>query len=339
MRETIVFLLALGLGALTVSGQENEGDELRRRIRQLTEELRKRADRGAPEDRIARPVVAMYDVSDLAMLVTHARVWNDLFLVPSKYTPPEPCEELESAPPFEVDAIVDLMRAVVDPQTWDSVDGAEISVRGDRLLVRNVPRVHRKIPAFLKTLRRAADRQLRVEFIAIEATGDDAALVLNRPRELTEEEEKRLLERDALASITLHARSGQAVRQRMGREVSYLQDYDVEIAQEAAIGDPIRLSVAEGCSVWMRAFLDESARGARLDLEIDRSAIERPMRRVETEHGPLDLPVLGLTSVRTSVWVPLDRTVILGGSTIGANPCLYLVRARRFDAGAGRGDR
>jgi len=127
MRATIVFLLALGLGALTVSGQENEGDELRRRIRQLTEELRKRADRGAPEDRIARPVVAMYDVSDLAMLVTHARVWNDLFLVPSKYTPPEPCEELESAPPFEVDAIVDLMRAVVDPQTWDSVDGAEIS--------------------------------------------------------------------------------------------------------------------------------------------------------------------------------------------------------------------
>ena len=329
MRTSVVFLLALGLGALTVSGQENEGDELRRRIRQLTEELKKRADQGAPEDRIGSPVAAVYDVSDLSMRVPQAARWIDVNLVPSKYQPVA-WEEYEPESAFEVDAIVDLMRTVVDRETWDTVEGAEVDVRVDRLFVRNIPRVHRKIPAFLKALRRVADRQVRVEIVAVEATEADAALVLNRPRELTEEEEKRLLERDALASVTLHARSGQAVRQRVGREVSYLQDYDVEIAQEATIGDPIRGGVAEGCSVWMRACLDDAANGARLDLEINRTAVSRPIRKVETEHGPLDLPVLGLTRVYTSVWVPLDRTVVLGGSTAGASPCLFLVRAQRF---------
>ena len=57
IRATIIFLLAIALGALTVSGQERDGRnggeaELRRRIRLLTEDLKRRADQ-APDVKTA----------------------------------------------------------------------------------------------------------------------------------------------------------------------------------------------------------------------------------------------------------------------------------------------
>ena len=329
IRTLIVFLAALLLGALTVSGQERPEDELRRRIRELTELLKKRADQRAPEDAAARAVLRMYDVSDLILPIRSDSEPAGVYLLPSKFAPPETAEWFEPMAGFEMDSLIDFLRQVIEPETWETVENADVQLRSGTLFVNNVPRVQKKIASTLATLRGWVERSLEVEITAVPLQAGEEALIFNRPRELTDAEANAMLEREPLGSALLRCRSGQRVGQRIGREVGYLQDYDVEIAQEAAIGDPIARTVFEGCSVHLIAMLDDAAAGARLDLELDQSAVPRPIRTMKTEHGPVELPAMNLTRVRTALWVPLDKTVVLGGATTGEAPCLFLARVTR----------
>ena len=329
MRFMLVFAAALTIGALTVTGQENKGDDLRQRIRALTEELRKRADLRGPPDLGGKPILRIYDVGDLVFQPGAPEPWAGPNLTPSKYKPPELPECSEPRSPFDVDWIVEMVRQVVEPETWDTIESAEIAVKNTRLFVNTIPRVQNKIPALLAALRRSASRELFVEVFSVPVESGDDALLLNRPRELTDAEAGRLLAREALGGAVVHCLSGERLSQRAGQAISYLQDYDVEIAQEATIGDPIRQTVFAGTTVTVAAHLDESARGARLDLALDRTAVQKPVRRVDTEHGPLELPVLELTRLQTSIWVPLGKVTIVGGGTAGAVPCLFLVKVVR----------
>jgi len=330
MRGVIIFLLAVGLGALTVSGQDgNAQNDLRRRIRALTEELRRRADTTKPaRNETGRPVMRIYDIGDLLMRLPY-ETGEIVDLIPSKFSPPAEEEIEEPASPFEIDWMIEMIRQLIEPQTWDTIEYADMQPKAGRLFVNNIPRVHRKIDAFLGSLRAIADRQLRVEVYAVPVDGKDAALLAKRTRELTGAEADRLLARPSMGTAEIVCRSDQNLVQRIGRKVSYLGDYDVEIAQEATIGDPIRRSAFSGMSVELLALLDDGAKGARLDIQLNRTQVREPMRRVDTEHGPLELPELALTRVRSTMWVPLGQFVILGGATAGDKPCLFVGRVTR----------
>jgi hypothetical protein len=328
IRSFLVFFAALFLGALTVSGQDAEADKLRDRVRALTAELKARADKMAPEDAaVGRVVRRFYEVGALAQIVHDSDV-PQVDIKPSKFQWAEQPER-EPRSGLELDAIADLLRIVIEPETWDSVEGAEVSVMNNRILVSNIPRVHKKVEPFLRRLSREFIRELRIEIVAVPMLPEDESLLANRTRELTDEEASRLLGREPLASADLRCRSGQQVSSQMGAKVNYLHDYDVEIAQEATIGDPIPAVAFSGCTAAVRAFLDEGASGARLDLQLALTALDRPMRRVDTEHGPLELPAMALTRLRTSLWVPLDHTCIVGGSWAGKVPCLFVATVRR----------
>jgi len=327
IRDTLIFLFAVGLGALTVSGQDNGGEaDLKRRIRALTEELRQRADAGKPKaDAPGRPVMRIYEVGDLIMRYPHMQ--GDMVdLFPSKFNPPEQAELDEPNSPFEVDWMIEIIRQLIEPATWDTIEYADIQPKTGRLFINTIPRVHKKIEAFLGTLRTLADRQLRVELFAVPVDEKDAAIFASRTRELSSQEAERLLSRPSMGALELVCRSNLTLAQRVGRNVGYLQDYDVEIAQEATIGDPISRHAFSGMAVELRAMLDEGGKGVRLDLQLDRTLVREPIRRVDTEHGPLELPELALTRLRTTTWIPLGRVVILGGSTAGKKPCLFLGR-------------
>jgi len=330
IRSAMVFLAALLLGALTVSGQEQEADTLRKQIRELSDRLKQRADLKAPQDVEQRAVQRFYDVGGLVQRIRDAAPYPVCVLRPSKYSEPEGFEEPEACAPFEIDMLIDLARQLVEPESWDTVENADIQVKQSLLVVTQIPRVHRKLEALLASLRAGIDRQLRLQFVAVPVGPEDAALLDNRPRELTDDEAERLLANEPLGTATLHARSAQMVRQRVGGEVPYLQDYEVEIAQEANIGDPITVSAFEGMTVWALPTLDDSGKGVRVDLRIDRRKIARPIRRVDTTHGPLELPRAELTRLCSSMWLPLGRTVVLGGATAGDRPCVFLLRVERI---------
>ncbi len=327
IRSGIVFFAALLVGALTVSGQDNNRDELIDRIRELTAELKARADKRTPEGAaVGRLTRRFYEIGDLVQVVIDAEVPH-VDLIPSKFQWPER-QEVESNSGLEQDQIAELIRMVIEPETWDSIEGADVTVMNNRILVVNIPRVQKKIAPLLDTLRSELTRELRVEIVAIPMLPEDEALLSSRMRDLTEDETNRLMAREPLASASLVCRSGQQVTSQMGAEVNYLRDYEVEIAQEATIGDPLAATAFSGCAVTVRAFLDAGGSGARLDLQLARTSLDHPIRRVETEHGPLELPVLALTRLRTSVWVPLGRACIVGGSWAGEDPCLFVATVR-----------
>jgi hypothetical protein len=334
MRRLVIFLAACGLGTLTVVAQDADDEDpnraLKERIEALTRELNaRRAQRHAPEQR--RLIAKTYEVGDLCAPIYDENLEPSNLFVAGYATPervdPEPCR------PAEVDVIVELLRVLVAPESWDTIEGADVQVRGSRLLITTIGAVHAQIPILLNQLRSYIAVQVAVEVVAVPAPAEVAALLASRPRELTREETARLQALEPLGSVHLVCFDGQQVVQRNGLTRTYLADYKGKIAQKASLGSPFRAEVFSGCAVQVRGCLDRSGEGAILNCWFERTAVGEPVTGVETAHGPLDLPEMSLTRLQTSLWAPLGKTVVAGGGTAGGEPCVFLVTARRVKPG------
>ena len=320
-------LLAAGIlcGALAVSGQDGErGDALQREIDRLQALLRERIEQETPlpEQQI---VLRGYDVAELCTtLREHIQPLEDL--EPSKYQPPEAEMDPEPRPLlFEVDMLIELIKMGVEPQSWE-MEGADIRPRNGRLLVRTIPRVHGKIERLLKWCRACADRRVSVE-VAVVRVGEGDTALLSGALELSAEEVQRLSQ-DPLGAVTLAGFDSALCGGRAGREISYVEDYNVKLAEKAVIGDPIRGTVFAGTSAEVRVCLDDG-NGAILHCQLELSRVLEPIPVHPTEHGGIELPTKQLTRVQASFWAPLGRTVVAGACTVGEDPCAILVTVRR----------
>jgi hypothetical protein len=174
--------------------------------------------------------------------------------------------------------------------------------------------------------RGSMDRRVSVDVAVVPVPAADAAFLTNA-LELTADEAQRLLAQP-LGAVTLAGFDGQMLGGRAGREISYLQDYEVEIAEGSAIADPVTKRVFAGCTAQVRACLDDG-QGAILHCQLELSRVAEPLPVHTTAHGPIDLPTKRLTRVQASFWAPLGRTVVAGGCTVGDEPCVILVTVRR----------
>jgi hypothetical protein len=332
MRRLVIFLAACGLGTLTVVAQDDEDPNraLKERIDALTRELNaRRAQRHAPEQK--RLFMKSYEVGDLCAPIYDENLEpSNLFV--GGYVAPERVE-FEPCAPTEIDQITELIRVLVAPESWDTIEGADVQPRGDRILIHTIGAVHAQIPILLNQLRSYLAVQVAVEVVAVPVPAEVAALLASRPRELTREEAARLQALEPLGSVQVVCFDGQQVVQRNGRARTYLADYEGKIAQNASLGHPVRAEIFSGCAVQVAVCLDRSGDGAVLHCWFERTALVDPVAGVETVHGPLDLPEMRLTRLQTSLWVPLDKTVVAGGGTAGHEPCVFLVTARRVQPG------
>ena len=333
MKRLFIFLAACGLGSLTVVGQDAEDDPnraLKAKIAELTTELNaRRAQRHAPEKR--RVFTRSYEVGDLYAPVFDERLEpSNLYATGTNVPdPPEPDERRTG----NVEMIIEMIRSLVAPSSWDSIEGAEVQPRGTTIFVTNVGAVHTRIPILLNQLRSYLAMQVAVEVVAVPVPADLRQLLASRPRELTRDETARLQEVEPRGSVRLVCFDGQQVVQRNGTTRTYLADYSAKIAQNAALGQAVRAEVFAGCAVEVRACLDRSGEGALLHCWFERTALREPLASVNTAHGPLDLPEMSLTRLQTSLWAPLGKTVVAGGGTAGGEPCVFLVTARRVKPG------
>jgi len=326
MRQLLLFLVAFGLGSLVAVGQEGDraDAELKAEIDALARKLEARLEKDRkPAD--LRNVTRAYDVSDLCL-----RVRNDTLdptnLRPSAWGAPDRTEDA-SFQLFEVDAVIELCRVSASPESWDVVEGADIQPKQNRLFVANLPSVHKEIEALLKTIRAALGTQLEVEVTAVPVSPETAALLAKRPGVLGDDEAKALLAQAPLGSARVVCVNGQRVVARSGKERPYVADYVVQGIGNKVLGAPERAQVFEGCAVEIQAAYDGD-HGALLHFRMERTALEAPVRTAKTRYGALDLPSLQLTRLNTSAWIPLGSTFVLGGGTRGAQPCVFLVRAR-----------
>lgn len=116
----------------------------------------------------------------------------------------------------------------------------------------------------------------------------------------------------------LTAYAGQRANISVLNQVSYISDFDVEIAQAAQIGDPIVQTLRDGVILDLRPVVTADRRFITMELRPTIAILTRPIATFQTTlaNGPpvtIQLPELKIQRVRTTVTVPDGGTLLLGG--------------------------
>jgi hypothetical protein len=284
----------------------------------------------APRSRVGALESASIDVSDLAAFNVQTRA-SRLYVTTSNYTPPENPELAEPVALFPLDAVVETVKSTVDPESWET-EGTSLEVRHRRLFVRTDAAHLAAVRTLVGSLRSAFVRSYRAKATLVSlplagfpelVTGidDGTTLLSDGGAALLARSGARIEER---ASVRLLESGRTGVHQ--GTNHRYLGDYDVEIAKKAAIGNPRVFGVLEGVSLDVEANGFSNGSALALDLRFDRSTWGET-RRVNTRHGPLELPSIGLHRVRGTYLVPLSATRLAGLWTEGDRAMLLLLTA------------
>jgi type II secretory pathway component HofQ len=102
------------------------------------------------------------------------------------------------------------------------------------------------------------------------------------------------------------------------RQNSYVQDFDVEIAQAAAIGDPIIQTIRDGIILDVRPIVSADRRFITMELRPTVADLVRPIPTFTTTlaTGPpvtIQVPEISISRVRTTVTMPDGGVLLLGG--------------------------
>ncbi|MFT7516562.1 MAG: type II secretory pathway component GspD/PulD (secretin)/tetratricopeptide (TPR) repeat protein [Myxococcota bacterium] len=104
----------------------------------------------------------------------------------------------------------------------------------------------------------------------------------------------------------------------VANQVSYISDFDVEIASSASIADPIVSVANDGVFLDVRPVVTADRRFVWIDVRPTVANLKRPIATLQTSLGTgspvnLMLPELELQKVRTRALVPDGGTLLLGG--------------------------
>ncbi len=116
----------------------------------------------------------------------------------------------------------------------------------------------------------------------------------------------------------LTAYNGQRANVTVLNQLSYIADFDVEIAQASQIGDPIVQTLRDGVVLDLRPTVSADRRFITMELRPTIAIVTRPIATFQTTlaNGPpvtIQLPELQIQRVRTTVTMPDGGTLLLGG--------------------------
>jgi type II secretory pathway component GspD/PulD (secretin) len=116
----------------------------------------------------------------------------------------------------------------------------------------------------------------------------------------------------------LTAYNGQRANVTVLNQLSYISDFDVEIAQASQIGDPIVQTLRDGVILDLRPVITADRRFITMELRPTVAILQRPIATFQTTlaNGPpvtIQLPELEIQRVRTTVTMPDGGTLLLGG--------------------------
>jgi len=380
------------------------------------------------DEALDQPILEFYDVKDLVAKISDFP-GQEINLVPSKYQPPEPPELQEPLPAFEIDALIEVIRQTIQPESWDTIEGAMIEPKNNVLVVVTTPEIHQRVGAFLSDLRRntgllislevrfltAEDRFLRDVGVDVRGLGNqtggvglpglgggtnfddsftgstanpsgsalgvipepssigtasnpgvffgdgadgeykgrvenlfDFVLQFDQPGQATAAaqgsnrgansggftlqhtflddtqfevilravEKSERIEQINAPRLTVY--DTQRANVSVLTQSSYVQDFDVEIAQAAAIGDPIVRTIRDGIILDVRPIVSADRRFITMELRPTVADLVRPIPTFQTSlaTGPpvtIQVPEIAISRVRTTVTMPDGGTLMLGG--------------------------
>ncbi len=102
------------------------------------------------------------------------------------------------------------------------------------------------------------------------------------------------------------------------RNISYIRDFEVEIAQAAAVANPVIGTVHDGVALDVRPVVDSDLKFVTMELRPTVMSLQLPIPTFTTTLGvgqpiSIQLPEVTLQRVRTTVTVPDGGTMMLGG--------------------------
>lgn len=330
----VVLLALLLLFPLTIrAAPEGDLGEKLRQVEELTRllEQAKAAQGGGGLDFKAKgsAILRVYNVADLTVRLAN-------FIAPNLELKPAGAEVDEAQPIFgradegdiffaDIDELIDLIYNNVSPEAWESGRALISSSGPNGIVVIGEPTVQAGVAAYLTELRRSVGRTVTIEVRLITAAPGAAPLLDSHAGNLgfTRQEGLAVLELaagDADYHIARSARitgyNGQRISFYRGAQRAFLQDWDVEVAQEASISDPIIGIAQSGLAfdVW------PTVRNAELivvELRAELSTWREPLRTAVTPSGPVQAPNLAYTSLSTTLTVP-NGGFALAGSGPGA---------------------
>ena len=102
-------------------------------------------------------------------------------------------------------------------------------------------------------------------------------------------------------------------------QISYIEDYEVEVAQTAFIADPVVGIIQDGVVFDVRPTVSNDRKYIQLELNPTVASLRRPIPTFTTNLGgltfpvTLELPELTVSKAGTTVLVPDGGTVVIGG--------------------------
>jgi type II secretory pathway component GspD/PulD (secretin) len=107
------------------------------------------------------------------------------------------------------------------------------------------------------------------------------------------------------------------------RQTSFIRDYEVEIAQAAAVANPVVDVVKDGVVLDVRPVVSADRRFITMELRPTVMELELPIPEFVTTLGvgqpvSIQLPRTTLQRVRTTITMPDGATVLLGGTKLSA---------------------
>jgi len=283
----------------------------------------------------AGPLVSRsFDISDLEQVLPN-RQGEALYLVPSNFTPPAPPELAEPAPILAGEAIPDLIRESVVPGSWNR-DGTNIDVRYGLLFVTNTERVMGRITALLAFLRkqfmwtvvldtRIVDVPTSLGRQLVAPTGGAAHMLDDAKRAAlaqgVADGQARIVDKVKVTSL-----SGARNSLLSGTRFTYVQDFEVELAEKSSISNPVVQLGTEGVVVDLLPTPTSTGDAVNLGLSVARTRLAGKIRQVATPHGPLDAPALRLFRLRGNLRVPFGQTAVVGAGGEAGRMLVLLVR-------------
>jgi hypothetical protein len=243
--------------------------------------------------------------------------------------------------------VMELLRTFVDTESWDRAGVAIVPIGKGHLVISQTPENLERVRMFLAWLEACVCRRvdMSVHWLVfgpgsvarLRATGSLDAVARGT---LDDDEVEALLTEVAAPdneheSGSLSSIGGKLVALRRTTIVSYVADYEVEVAQDSQIGDPVVGQGREGLEVHVRA--TPLADGSAVGLTVIGCAgrFRRPMPTVQLEAeelGTLDLPEFEIVRVSARAVVAAGRTMATGvWSPRGENDrrlCVLLLKPR-----------
>ncbi|MHC5081364.1 MAG: hypothetical protein ACYTHN_20355, partial [Planctomycetota bacterium] len=267
---------------------------------------------GAEDDRQGY-VTRLYEVGFLTRAVKDHK-HHPLGLVPPDDGAMEPGFEEDRTGFMAVETVMATMQGLTSD--WD--DPASIQNTETCIIVVHKPEMHTRLDSFLETLRRIRGTTVTCTLRTYRILGPTG---LPGGGVFSEKEGEAMISRfstnknlQLVRAWSLTGFNGQSVAAWEGSERPFLKDYDVEVAQKAAIADPIIWTIREGISFSIRPTVTESAH-VLLDI---RMTLAMLMGEVVDKHfqaerlGALEMPRICIQDFETSLLIPDGGVAVIG---------------------------